>query len=62
MHKLNANFTIDNKQYLAGVQEIPANHLAIMKTLDVKGVELITKEQTPLISEVTPVKDEKAKV
>jgi len=57
--KLNANFNIDNKQYLAGEQDIPANHLAIMEGLDIKGMVILTKEQTPLVTKLNaqPVKD-----
>lgn len=49
--KLNAKFTVDNKQYLPGVQDIPDNHLTIMKGLDILGNPVITAEQSPLVSD-----------
>lgn len=46
--KLNAPFTVDNKQYPAGLNDMPENHFNIAKTLDVSGLPILTKEQTPL--------------
>ena len=58
--KLNAAFTIDNKRYEPGDQEIPENHLAIMKPLDTTGAVKFLDSQTPLVSDV-PAADNKPK-
>lgn len=60
--KLNKDFAIDNKMYIAGIQETPANHYELMKKLDINGVDLIKgSTQVPLISEIE-TNDKPAKV
>ena len=50
--KLNAAFTVDNKFYVPGEQDIPDNHLAIMQPLDTTGAVKFLDSQTPLVSPI----------